>query len=310
MNFIVTKVLPNAELMAIKLRAFIKLTRWREHLPHTIGLALCGALMAVHLTQSALDWRLLAVVLANVLAQSFAFIINDVEDAPDDALNDRKKAHNAISNEEITRREGMWFSGLMALASLALFAVGGLWTFLFGGLMIALCYLYSAYPFRLKARPLTDVLSHALMLSALIVITGYFTYHDAPGLAWLVILAAFLFSAYGQFYNQIDDYEVDKKAGLQNTVVLLGKRGTQILMYSSLIGAAVFVTIAAISGAFPAWLGLVGIIGIAVSAMFSWETDMRGNPAEGSGSIQKPALLIMNLMMAIWLAHNLGVFNI
>jgi len=303
MNFI------NAEVLTINVSAFIKLTRWREHLPHTIGLALCGALMAVHLTQSVLDWRLVAVILANVLAQSFAFIINDVEDAPDDALNPRKKAHNAISNGDISRREGMWFSGLTALASLALFAVGGLWTFAFGALMLALCYLYSAYPFRLKARPVSDVLSHALMLSALIVMTGYFSYHAAPGVAWLVILAAFLFSAYGQFYNQIDDYEVDKAAGLQNTVVLLGKRGTQILMYGSLLGAAIFITIAAIGGAFPSWLGMVGIIGVAISAMFTWETDMRGNPAEGSGSIQKPALLIMNLMMAIWLVQTLGLFN-
>ena len=85
-----------------------------------------------------------------------------------------------------------------------------------GGLTLALCYLYSAHPFRFKARPISDVLSHALMLSGLLIAAGYFTYDADPGAVWLVIAAASLFSAYGQFYNQVVDYDVDKAAGLKN----------------------------------------------------------------------------------------------
>lgn len=309
MNLSLLKYIPSTDYLSVKIRAIFKLTRWREHVPHTIPLALCGALMAVQQNDTVVDWRLLAVIIANILTQSFAFIINDVEDAPDDALNPKKRAHNAISNGELSRREGMLLSAVTALIALALFAIGGMGAFLSGVLMVVLCYLYSAYPFRLKARPVTDVVSHALMLSALIIMTGYFSYSDEVGSAWLIFLAGFLFSAYGQFYNQIDDYEVDKEAGLRNTVVLLGKRGTQALMYGSLIGAAILAIVAISQGLFPAWLGVVGVIGVFVSSLFTWETDMRGNPAVGSGAVQKPALLVLNLIMLVWLAQSIGMMG-
>ena len=173
-------------------------------------------------------------------------------------------------------------------------------------LCLALCYLYSAHPFRLKARPLTDVISHALMLSGLLVMTGYFAYDANPQLAWLVIIAAILFSAYGQFYNQIDDYEVDKEAGLKNTVVLLGKTPTLILSYACLIGALLCMGIAIFRGLFPAWLGTILFVGILATIIFPWELDMRGNTASDGGNVQRPALLVANIVTLTWLASSMG----
>lgn len=289
-----------------KLVALIRLTRWREHVPFTTVLVICGALLAVHLRDVALDWRIVPVVIANILAMSFAFMINDVADAPDDALNPKKKLHNVISSGLLTPREGMFATWLTFIVALALYALGGAWTFVLGGITLILCYLYSAYPWRLKARPITDVVSHALMLSGLLVMTGFFTYNDFPGIVWYVIIAAILFSAYGQFYNQIDDYEVDKAAGLKNTVVLLGKRPTTALMYLSLVGAFACMAVAIVWGAFPAWLGTVLVIAILAVALFTWETDMRGNAAEGSGAVQKPVLLVANIVMLLWLVQEAG----
>ena len=125
------------------------------------------------------------------------------------------------------------------------------------------------------------------MLSGLLTAAGFFTYHNEPRQAWLVMLAATLFSAYGQFYNQIDDYDVDKAAGLKNTVVLLGKRPTLALGYASLAGALGCMAAAIAQGLFPAWLGSVLIIGIIACALFPWELDMRGNPA--SARRRRPA---------------------
>lgn len=293
--------------LASKFHAVIRLTRWREHVPYTIPLVIAGAMLAVHLSAATLDWRLLAVMLANILAMAFAFVINDVEDAPDDALNPAKKEHNVISSGLLTRREGILLSIGTFLLSLALYAVGGWWSFGAGAITLILCYLYSAYPFRFKARPITDVMSHALMLSGLIIMSGYLSYSQDFNVAWLVIIAASLFSAYGQFYNQIEDYEVDKEAGLKNTVVLLGERNTMFLMYGSIIGAVVCMILAAINGAFPGWLGTVGVITVFASALFTWDSDMRGNPAQGSGMMQKPGLLIANVVMLMWMAQELGL---
>lgn len=289
-----------------KLNGIIRLSRWREHVPFTIPLTLAGGLLAVEATQTGVDWRLFAVVIANILAMAFAFMINDVEDAPDDALNPKKKLHNVISAGILTRREGWVVTWGTFGISLGLYAISGMWTLILGGVTLALCYLYSAHPFRLKARPITDVVSHALMLSGLLVMTGYFAYDANPGTAWFVIIAAILFSAYGQFYNQIDDYEVDKEAGLKNTVVLLGKTPTLILSYASLIGALVCMGIAIFQGIFPAWLGTILVIGIVATIIFPWELDMRGNPASDGGNVQRPALLVANIVTLAWLASSMG----
>jgi 4-hydroxybenzoate polyprenyltransferase len=293
-----------------KLNAILRLTRWREHVPFTIPLTVIGAMLAVTPNNLDLDWRLLWVTIANILAMSFAFMINDVEDAPDDALNPRKKARNPISNGTLTYREGSWASWLTCGVALVLYALGGGWAFGLGFSTLLLCYLYSAHPFRLKARPITDIVSHVLMLSGLLVMVGYFTYHREPGIAWAVIAAAILFSAYGQFYNQLDDYEVDKAAGLKNTVVLLGKIPTTLLMYGAALGAIVCMAAAILGGAFPVWLGTIVLITAFVGALFKWDTDMRGNQADTSGKVQKPALLIANIVALIWLAQAVGLLNL
>ena len=290
-----------------RLSAAIRLSRWREHVPFTIPLTMAGGLLAIEAVQITVDWRLFAVLAANILSMSFAFMINDIEDAPDDALNPAKKRHNVISSGALSRRQGQIIAGLAFAAALLFYGISGGRTFIVGGLALGLCYLYSARPFRLKARPVTDVLSHALMLSGLLTAAGFFTYHNEPRQAWLVMLAATLFSAYGQFYNQIDDYDVDKAAGLKNTVVLLGKRPTLALGYASLAGALFCMAAAIAQGLFPAWLGSVLIIGIIACALFPWELDMRGNPASAGGGVQRPALLIANLLALAWLASAMGI---
>jgi 4-hydroxybenzoate polyprenyltransferase len=293
-----------------KYRALVRLTRWREHVPYTVPLVIIGALLATTQTNAPIGWELLAVVVANILAMSFAFMINDVEDAPDDALNPKKRAHNVISSGLLTRRQGLIATWLTFFVALGLYAFVGGWTLLWGFATLALCYFYSAHPFRLKARPITDVVSHILMLSALLIMTGYFTYDSAPGIAWFVIISVTLVSAYGQFYNQIDDYEVDKEAGLKNTVVLLGKTPTMFLMYLSLLGAVISMGIAIFGGAFPEWLGTVALVAVIVSALFPWEHDMRGNLAEGSGNIQRPSLVVANMVALLWLTQAIGMLTI
>ena len=293
-----------------KLRAAIRLSRWREHVPFTVPLTLVGSLLAIEALQIAVDWRLFAVLAANILSMSFAFMINDIEDAPDDALNPAKKLHNVISSGALSRRQGWSITWLAFVIALLLYGISGGRALLSGGLTLTLCYLYSAHPFRLKARPITDVLSHALMLSGLLMAAGFFTYHADPQKAWLVMLAATLFSAYGQFYNQVDDYDVDKAAGLKNTAVLLGKMPALALGYASLAGALFCMAAATLQGLFPTWLGAVLIIGIIACILFPWELDMRGNPASAGGNVQRPALLIANLVTLVWLASTMGFLAI
>ncbi len=295
---------------ASKIAAVIRLTRWREHFPFTVPLTIFGALLAVEPQSMTVDARLIAVQAANLLAMSFAFMLNDIEDAPDDALDPDKKSHNVISSGLLKRREGLIVTWATFLASLLLYAISGALALLLGAITLALCFLYSAHPFRFKARPFTDVVCHALMLSGLLIANGFFTYGRTPGPAWLVIMAASLFSAYGQFYNQVADYKVDKQAGLQNTAVLLGERPTSLLGHLSIALALAFMLAAIWEGLFPVWLGAFLVIGVIACGLFPWELDMRGKLAKDGGNLQRPALIVANLLALVWLASNMGLLAI
>ena len=288
-----------------KFAALLRLTRWREHLPFTIPLTIVGGLLAVEPVAASVDWRLMAVLAGNALAMSFAFMINDIEDAPDDALDLAKRAHNVISSGLLSRREGQLGTAAAGILAFLLFAMAGAFTLLLGAIMLVLCYLYSAHPFRFKARPLTDVVSHALMLSGLIIATGYFAYGREPGAVWLVIAAASLFSAYGQFYNQAVDFAVDQQAGLNNTAALLGKGLTSLLGHTSVALALVCMVAAILQGLFPVWLGTILLLGAFTCLLFPWEMDMRGNLAQDGGNMQRPGLIVANLVALCWLASNL-----
>ena len=293
-----------------KFVAVIRLSRWREHVPFTIPLTVFGGLLALEPQAAAADWRLFAVLAGNVLAMSFAFMLNNIEDARDDALDPQKMRRNVISNGQLSRREGVWFTIIAFAAALGLYLASGVLTLVIGGVTLALCYLYSAHPFRFKARPLTDVVSHALMLSGLLVAVGYFTYGAEPGEVWLVIAAASLFSAYGQFYNQVVDYEVDKAAGLKNTAVLLGKGPTSMLGHLSIAVALLCMLAAILQGLFPVWLGTILVIGVITTVIFPWEFDMRGNLTSDGGNMQRPGLIVANLLALVWLASNMGLITI
>ena len=293
-----------------KVVAVIRLSRWREHVPFTIPLTILGGLLAADAQAQAVDWRLFAVLAANILAMSFAFMLNNIEDAPDDSLEPEKKATNVISSGLLSRREGVAVTLVTFVLAFILYALSGSLALLLGGITLALCYLYSAHPFRLKARPLTDVISHALMLSGLLIAAGYFVYGSEPREVWLVVTAASLFSAYGQFYNQVVDYEVDKQAGLKNTAVLLGRGPTSILGHLSIFIALLCMGAAIMQEMFPSWLGTILIIGVITCIIFPWELDMRGNLARDGGNVQRPGLIVANLVALVWLASNLGLLSI
>ena len=77
----------------------VQLTRWQETVPFVVPLTLMGALMALQTAADGqgVDLRLLAVMAANILVVTYAFMINDIEDAPDDARDPARAIRNPIS---------------------------------------------------------------------------------------------------------------------------------------------------------------------------------------------------------------------
>lgn len=288
----------------------IQLTRWKEYVPFVIPLTVIGALLAARPNDIHLDWRLIAVTLANILAVAYAFMINDIEDAPDDARDPARAARNPVTSGRVSVRMGYAACRLVAALTLALYALGGVWVFAIGVATLLLSHLYSWRPVRLKAWPVTDILSHSLMLSGLLLLAGYFVYHDAPGIVWFVAGAVTLVSVYGQLYNQLRDYDMDVAAGLYNTAIVLGEANTRRAMYLS-IGLALTCLLAAIvQGAFPLWLALVVIASVPISMIFRNGGDMRGGGGvvvDASGAAQIQVIIMFNMIMAAWLVEALYV---
>jgi len=291
-----------------QIMGLVQLTRWKEYIPFVVPLTILGALLAARPNEVALDWRLVVVTLANILAVAYAFMINDIEDAPDDARDPDRASRNPISSGRIGVRMGYAACRLVAAATLILYALGGGWVLVIGLVTMLLSHLYSWRPVRLKAWPVTDVVSHSLMLSGLLLLAGYFIYHDSPGFVWLVAVSATLISVYGQLYNQLRDYEMDKAAGLKNTAIMLGEKHTRRVMRASVALAAVCVLAAVVQGLFPLWLGIVLVVGVPVSLLFRTDRDMRGGKAADSGGrVQVQVVMVFNLMVTVWLVQVLFV---
>jgi len=289
-----------------QIAGLIQLTRWKEYVPFVIPLTLLGALLATSLNGTFLDWRLLPVTLANILAVAYAFMINDIEDAPDDARDPDRAARNPVTSGRVGVAFGYAACRIVAVFTLIMYALGGWMVFGIGVATLLLSHLYSWRAVRLKAWPVTDILSHSLMLSGLLLLAGFFLYGTAPGVVWFVALGATLVSVYGQLYNQLRDYDMDKAAGLHNTAILLGERNTRWAMYLCIVLALVCLLIAIFQGIFPVWLGLVLVLAIPISMFFRSKTDMRGGKAvDATGTMQMQVMVILNLTICAWFAVTL-----
>jgi 4-hydroxybenzoate polyprenyltransferase len=70
-------------------------------------------------------------------------MINDVEDAPDDALNSAKVKQNPVSAADLSARTGRLASFCVAITAGLVFAILGIWPFIYSLSCLVVAYLYS-----------------------------------------------------------------------------------------------------------------------------------------------------------------------
>lgn len=214
------------------LKGLLKLTRFDEYVYFVVITTLLGVAAA----DGYLNWRFWVVLAANWAAVGFAFMINDIEDAPDDALSSSKINRNPVSAGLITPKMAkIWTSVVGGLAAV-LFALLGTWPFIFGLVSLLLGYLYSFRGVRLKTMAVLDVFSHCLMLAGLQFLSGYFTYETVLARNWFwPFTFVMCISIYGELYNEIRDFEGDQAAHLRHTAIVLGDRASHIIMFTVLV---------------------------------------------------------------------------
>lgn len=288
------------------MQGIIKLTRWQEFLLFTTVLTLVGGLVAYEVRDETLDWRIAAVLIANLAAMAYAFMINDIEDAEDDAHQAERGSRNPITMGEVSKQQG-WIAAIaMVIVALIGYWLGGTTVFITGIVILVLAHLYSWKPVRLKALPIVDILSHANFLAMLLFLAAFFIYSTDIGEIWILAVGTFLISAYGQLWNQVRDFEADRAAGLKNTASILGKSLTQILAYGAIIGFITSVLISIYLGFFPIWLALVFLIATPVVLYLGRHntTDMRGSETDDFvGKTQEQWLIIFIVVLLAWLVE-------
>jgi 4-hydroxybenzoate polyprenyltransferase len=234
----------------------------------------------------------------------FAFMINDVEDADDDALNPAKINRNPVSAGILTKREANLASYATALIAAVIYALLSPAAFIVGVISLIVGWVYSWGPVRLKSKPIVDLLSHVMMLAGFQFLTGHFAFANQVGGPWFF---PFLFlvslSGYGELYNELRDYEGDVRAGLKHTAVVIGHRAATYLMNGLLIAGAIgAVYTIFIMQIVPWWV--IAILA-AIFAVLFLRPMLRARRAGTRGSVEAQAPFQMPIQIAAALALSI-----
>lgn len=242
-----------------KATGIIHLTRYKEYFFFVIVTTLLG----VTASRGTFGWQLVGVLVANWLAVGFSFMVNDIEDAPDDALNPDKVNRNPVSAGRISPKAA-WIASwvVCALAAIIYLFLGWL-PFVTGMFCLLLGVLYSWRKVRLKNRAFLDLLSHCLLLAGLQFLTGFFAFDwaSAPFTRWFFpFLFVVCISLYGELFNEIRDLKGDLEAGLKHTAAVLGEKPTHWIMLAMIVigvaSAAVMVFFVRLIASWVLWVCL------------------------------------------------------
>ncbi|HZY42185.1 MAG TPA: UbiA family prenyltransferase [Anaerolineae bacterium] len=283
--------------MSKQLKGVLKLTRINEYVWFVIVTTLVGAATA----GGEFGWALIGALIANELSVGFAFMINDVEDADDDALNPAKINRNPVSAGLLTRREANLASYGTALIAGVIYATLSPAALIVGVISLIVGWIYSWGPVRLKSKPIVDLLSHVMMLAGFQFLAGHFTFANQLGGSWFF---PFLFlvsiSGYGELYNELRDYEGDLKAGLKHTAAVIGHRAATLLMNTLLIlgivGALYTIFFMQI---LPGWV--IGLL-VAVFAVLFLRPMLNARRAGAHGSVEAQAPFQVPIQIAAAIA--------
>lgn len=276
-----------------------RLTRFREYAAFVVVTTLLGA-AAGH---GSLGLPLVVVLLANWLSVGFAFMINDVEDAPDDALSHEKALRNPVASGHLSARVARLLCLAVALIAVILYATLGRGPLLAGTACLILAFFYSSRSIRLKATPIADLACHALILAGLQFITAYLTFDGGATPRWASPLALVLaISVYGQLFNELRDFDVDVQAGVTHTAAFLGRRRAHSLMMVwlllGLVSGAVSIFVVQLV---PFWV--IPVI-IALTLLFSWrrlpEVRLARSSIARHRPLQKPLEIATAIALLAW----------
>lgn len=285
-------------------RGLISLTRYKEYIGPVTIITLLAVLSSGIKVQPGILLKFGIVLAANILSNCFPFMYNDIEDAPDDALDPAKAKRNPLSAKALSWKTAFTATFGVAAAALTLYSFINPLTFLLGLITILLGVFYSWRAVRFKSMPVVDLVSHSLMLGGLQFSAAHFAFAPYTGLqkGWLVpFILIVALSMYGELVNEIRDLHYDRKAGITHTAAIIGEPLTRMLMYLllALAGATIIFSIA--TGLIPLWLILV-TSGIGILFINPSRVKLHRPNLTTALTLQRPVLTVTIISLVLWIA--------
>jgi 4-hydroxybenzoate polyprenyltransferase len=235
------------------LLAYYHLLRPREYLFFTLTYTLLGAAA----TQSPFGWRWVLVFLANFFAVAFAFVFNQITDAPLDALSESDSAvRNPIATGELSFTISQISAVSLFVISIILYAFLGWKTLLAGLLTLVIGALYSWGGLRLKGIALLDLSAHCWLLATPVFLAGFFAQKSYSGSTLSFLLPFVLFiSLFGQLTHESRNIPKLGLAQPQHSVLIHQRSRVHLLMMIFLgIGSICGVIALFIQQVIPIWV--------------------------------------------------------
>lgn len=201
-------------------RIFVRFTRIDTYLPVLI---LIFPLIFLISPENLLSYRTVVIFFANLFLTAFGYTFNDVEDAEDDYLDVEKRKRNPIASGELTKKKGYLISFLLLSVGLFLLIFIGPTVLLLGLIFALVGFSYSWKSLRLKSVPVIDMITHAVFLGVLQFLMTYLTFRslDLFVVPFLMIIVPFSFI--NEILGELEDFDVDKKTNIKNTIQKIEK---------------------------------------------------------------------------------------
>lgn len=260
--------------MKSSILGIISLLRLKEYVYYV----LIASILGVSSSPGEVGWRFAILLLANVLAVGFGFMVDDIEDAPDDALSIEPSDQNPISAGIITPKTARIATLIVGFLCTASYAFLGTWPLIFGGVALILGYFTSHRGFKLKSLVLFDILLKSLMLAWLPFLSAYFTYAKrlTQNGFWSFLFVMTL-SLSIAFYSKFRRAPIGQAPTKERNLPITGDRSTHMLII-------IIVIIAVFSGVMtlfvieiiPLWVfGIMAILTI-IFAVPPWLNARKG----------------------------------
>lgn len=237
------------------IKGYLQLIRFGEY----AWLLVIPTILGILTAKGDFSWRVIALMIANWLMVGFSFMINDIEDAPEDAFSEDNLRQNPVAGGMISLQGARIAALSTAVLSISLYLLMGLWPFIFGTAGILLGYLFSAHMLRLKMVAFFDMLTYGLVLSGLPFLSSYYAYSDQLNDVWfwpfILVMASAVYDRLNKEMTRIPS------SGLHDTAISLGQRGSSGLK----LGLLILILLAGIVSFFliniiPAWVIMAMVI--------------------------------------------------